>query len=100
MPRKKSNLDAAKKLYKDFSGHTPDKVVEVDLPPVPKEGLQIGFVTAIVYLTKRDGRDEQYIHRFAKNARPLLAVTHDGRQLLLLGGAYNFTARGIEDKKG
>lgn len=101
MPRKKpSNLDRARKLYHDFSGHVPDKLIRVDMPAIPREGVAIGPVTAIIYLTKRDGKDEQYMHRFAKHARPLLAVTHDGRQLLMLGGAYNFTARGIVDKKG
>jgi hypothetical protein len=61
--------------------------------------LAIGEVLGIIYRTKRDGVMENYIHRFAKVSRPLLASTHDGKQLLLIGGSYNFTERGIVDKK-
>jgi hypothetical protein len=51
-----------------------------------------------MYVTRRDGKTEHYIHRFGSASRPLFAVTHDGKQLLLLGGDYDFTEKGIEDK--
>jgi hypothetical protein len=52
-----------------------------------------------MYSTVRDGRHENYVHRFGAKSRPLLAASSDGTQLYLLGGAYNFTERGIVDKK-
>lgn len=61
--------------------------------------LDIGRVDGILYTTIRDGATEKYIHRFARNARPLLAASPDGKRLYLLGGAYTFTDRGIVDRK-
>lgn len=90
--------DAAR-LYEAFTGHDGDEVARVDLPPPPKVALAIGRVLLVGYETIRDGVRENYVHRFAKHARPLLAASHDGRSVFLLGGAYTFTDRGIVDKK-
>lgn len=87
------------KLIEDFSGHKAQVVGKVNIPNPPKMALAIGEVLGIIYRTKRDGVMENYIHRFVKVSRPLLATSHDGKQLLLIGGSYNFTERGIVDKK-
>jgi hypothetical protein len=38
------------------------------------------------------------VHRFKKKSRPLLAASHDGTQLYILGGEYAFTDAGIIDR--
>ena len=92
--------DAARKLQ-DFTGHEPGKVIEAKLPSV-KTGLVIGELDLIGYRTKREGIDGgrmvRYGHQFRKKSRPLLAVSKDGTQLLIVGGRYEFTEAGIEDR--
>ena len=60
--------------------------------------ITVGYLDAVMYETVRDGKTEKYIHRFKKQARPLLCSSYDGTQLLILGGGYDFTDRGIVDK--
>jgi len=69
----------------------------VHIPDTPTVAAPIGSLDAVMYTTIRDGKVEKYIHRFAKSDRPLLAVTPDGRQLLIVGGLYRFTEAGIVD---
>jgi hypothetical protein len=57
-----------------------------------------GHVTSIDYRTTHGRKLTLYRHDFVKGSRPLLCVSPDGRQLLLLGGRYRFTARGIVDR--
>jgi len=62
--------------------------------------FRVGTVDGVLYTTVRDGRTEKYIHEFRKKSRPhlaVLAVSHDGKQLFILGGGYTFTERGIVD---
>jgi hypothetical protein len=58
----------------------------------------VGELDGVLYTTVRDGVTEKYIHKFRKKSRPLLATSHDGKSLHILGGEYEFTERGIEDK--
>lgn len=83
-------------LFEDFTGHkatsyTKHKKNNVDV------ALEFGKCTGIMYETIRDGKKEYYCHEFKKSARPALAASYDGKQLLLVGGNYNFTNRGIVD---
>lgn len=95
----RQSIKAASKLIEDFSGHKARILGKVEFPKNPKTAIAIGNVLGISYETKRDGVKEQYYHRFTKrNSRPLLVVSHDGKQLFILGGEYTFTERGIEDK--
>lgn len=69
--------------------------VKVDNPP---EALyKLGDVVDIAYRTKRNMRDkpEDFRHTFDQSARPVLAATHDGKSLYILGGGYKVTAKGI-----
>ena len=86
----------AAKLYENFSGHEADYYDEV---PVtwPDVALKVGLCDGIMYETIRDGKVERYVHKFRKNARPVLTASHDGNQLAIIGGKYNFTDRGIVD---
>lgn len=88
----------AKKLYSDFTGHDPKNIRKVTQPPPLTTGVAIGPVLGIIYETVRDGVKERYIHKFHKvAARPLLVVSPGGEQMVLLGGAFQFTERGFVD---
>lgn len=93
----KKAIRAAVKLYRDFREKEPKKigVVEVTLPAAV---MVIGYVDEIFYTTSHKGRKVQYRHPFQDGSRPLLVASSDGKQLLLLGGFYKFTARGIVDR--
>lgn len=91
-------VQAAARRFKSFTGHDADIGEKVTFPDNPGVGLAIGPCLGVMYETIRDGRREKYIHRFRSKSRPLLATSHDGSSLYLLGGAYRFTARGIVDK--
>ena len=95
---KHKKINAAIKLYEDFTGDKPEYIDTVALP-VDDVALAFGHCDGVLYTTVRNGKTEQYIHEFEKGARPVLAVSSDGKQLYLLGGDYRFTDRGIEDFK-
>jgi hypothetical protein len=103
MARKKKappcQISKANRLYHDFTGHEPENLGVIDVPDAPKVGVVIGDVEGIIYNTVRDGVFERYIHKFAAKSRPLFVVTPDGKQLLLVGGKFTFTERGIVDEK-
>jgi hypothetical protein len=64
---------------------------------IPKAGAKIGLCDGLMYETVRDGKVEHYIHKFKKSARPTLVASSNGKQLLLIGGKFAFTERGIVD---
>ena len=86
--------EMAAQLFTEFSGHRParDGIVMVNAEDVC---CIIGPITYIGYEAKRDGKIEQYMHKF-ENGRPLLAISHDGSQAYILGGEYEFTEKGFE----
>lgn len=92
--------EAAHKL-EEFSGHPAKHVLKVNQPET-RQGLVIGELRVLEYVTKREGinRDKltRWAHTFRKKSRPLLAVSKDGKQLLIVGGRYEFTEAGIEDR--
>jgi len=91
-------IEQGSALYERFSGHDAELVGRVPMPVIPKVLVTIGQVDGILYTTVRDGVKEKYIHRFRSKSRPLLAVSPDGNSMVLLGGAYQFTERGIVDR--
>jgi ABC-type uncharacterized transport system substrate-binding protein len=92
------DIEAAKRLYQKFTGHDAEEIGTIDKPSAPGVLVAIGTVDGILYTTVRDGVTEKYVHRFKSSSRPLFAVSPDGKQLFMLGGAYNFTERGIVDE--
>jgi hypothetical protein len=84
--------------YSRFTGHEPENIGSINIPPLPKSAAVIGELDGVMYTTVRDGRVEKYIHEFKGAARPLLCTSPDGKQLLIVGGKYLFTERGIVDK--
>lgn len=91
-----SAINEAKKRFEDFTGMAASNLETVRLPK-HEIGLKIGPCDGVLYTTVRDGKTEKYIHEFKKKSRPLLAASHDGKSLYLIGGSYTFTERGIED---
>ena len=90
-------VDNAMELYKDFRGDYPEGSEKVKIP-TPKVGVVVGELDGVLYTTVRDGKKEHYQHDFKKGSRPLLASSHDGKSIHILGGEYEFTERGIEDR--
>jgi len=54
---------------------------------------ELGSLTGVIY----ELNGEKYLHQFGKASQPVLASSHDGTQLYILGGGYTVTERGIED---
>lgn len=94
-PEADSRRERAAQLLEDFSGHEATRVMNIEDKPI-KTGLAIGDLDFVGYTAVRDGKRERYIHHFPRNSRPLLAASHDGRQLRILGGEFEFTDAGIE----
>lgn len=92
-----SSARKAADLYERFSGHEADEGAKVRVPALPKVAVAIGDVDGILYTTVRDGVVEKYIHKFRSSDKPIFAVSPDGKQILLVGGKYDFTERGIVD---
>lgn len=97
-----AGLQEAAKRLEDFSGHAAKKVIKVTARSQSREGLVIGELDLVGYRTKRKGiagdKLIRYAHDFARGSRPLLAVSKDGKQLHIVGGQYEFTDAGIEDR--
>lgn len=100
-----NKIDHAKDLYERFSGDQGEVFARVRAKDVPgvltdKKNhvlIVVGYLDGVMYDTVRDGRAEKYVHHFGSNARPLLATSHDGRTLHIVGGRFRFTERGIVD---
>ena len=90
-------VNAAVKLFKDFTGEDPTNLDKYEKPVFPDVALYVGECTGIMYEAVRDGKTEQYIHEFKNDAQPMLISSHDGKQLFLLGGNYTFKDSGIND---
>lgn len=84
-------------LYESFRERKPKKIGRVSLL-VPKAVACIGYVEGIDYRTTHGSEPVAYHHSFAAGSRPLFAVSADGRQLILIGGRFKFTERGIVDR--
>ena len=84
-------------LYERFTGHDAEPAGTVTVPALPSVVAVIGPCDFVGYTTVRDGVTEKYIHKFKAADKPLLCVSPDGRQILLVGGNFVFTERGIVD---
>lgn len=100
------SMSAARALFKAFHGREAAPGEIGTLRAKPKRGarlagegeevLTVGRLNGLIYEASGDGK--QYVHHFKKDARPVLAVTHDGKQAYILAGGYKFTSRGFEDR--
>ncbi len=89
-------IAAAVTLYESFREAKPRSIGTYKMP-VPRAVAVIGYVEGIDYRTTHKGKLTLYHHDFVPGSRPLLCASADGRQLLLLGGRFQFTERGIVD---
>lgn len=92
------NVIKAIQLFQRFRAQDPKFVDEIDVT-FHREMLAVGKVVAVEYDTVRSGKNERYRHEFTGKSRPTLAASFDGAQLYFVGGAYDFTDRGIVDRK-
>lgn len=97
--RTRKRLIRAAKLYKSFQLREPKRLIRMKIPALPTEALAIGKLVAVIYASDRDGTLKHYRHDFNSTSRPLLVASHDGKQLLIVGGRYRFTNRGIVDQR-
>lgn len=82
------------KLFRDFNSREPEYLDKVEIP-VYDTLMYIGPCTRINYLADNG---YEYSHAFRRQSRADLCVTADGSNLVLVGGRYRFTERGIVDK--
>jgi hypothetical protein len=92
-----AQVDAAAERFEAFSGHAASELQRVHVPD-KKVFLVVGELLAVAYGTVRAGQYDEWHHEFRKRSRPLLAVSHDGRSLSIVGGRFEFTDAGIEDR--
>ena len=97
VPATRGQVENAKQLFRDFTGHIPENVTEIRLRN-PKTGMLVGDLDGVLYTTVRDGKTEHYIHEFKKGSRPQLVASSDGESLHIIGGRYEFTESGINDR--
>lgn len=93
--RMESGGRAAAKSYRAFHwGHGADATVQWEAPLVrPHDVLtELGELVEIAYETTKD-EQAVWVHPF-EAARPVLASTSKGR-LVVVGGSYKITRRGI-----
>lgn len=94
---KRAELEKAYRLYEDFCEDKPRRARVVNIT-LPKAAMLMGTVTAIEYTTTHQGETTLYRHLFAVGSRPFLAAGTKGKnRLVLFGGRYHVTERGIVD---
>lgn len=96
-PSSYAKIKEAIERFQSFTGMTPEHLDEY-MVEHPDVALKIGTLDAVSYTTVRDGVTERYEHKFNKKSRPFLCSSSDGKQLIILGGLYTFTERGIVDE--
>jgi len=88
--------EAAERLS-EFIGREIGDFKEVSIGNNYDVGYVLGEIPEIHYIAERDGELFQFHHAFNESSRPLLVVSFDGEQLIIAGGRYSVTDRGIVD---
>lgn len=95
--QRSGDVARAADLWERFTGHDAESIGSIEIGKRPKVVAVIGELDGVLYTTIRDGVVEKYIHTFKAKDKPLLCVTPDGTQMLIVEGHYDFTERGIVD---
>jgi hypothetical protein len=95
-PSPRDEAAQAAQALENFTGH-PAKLRRARAPKVGAAGWVLGKLASVSYIATRDGETAEYVHKFRQRSRPQLLSTSDGSQLLILGGGYSVTERGIVD---
>lgn len=92
------SLDSAAEAYEGFAGKRATKETKVNLPSA-RTGFELGKLVGVVYESNRagEGRIINY-HEFQKSSRPHLVASNGGALLEIVGGRYEVTDHGIEDR--
>lgn len=96
------SIDEAAQKLEDFTGRPATHVERVESRSPQKTAWTLGELDLIGYRAAREGisggKMVRYSHPFRKGSRPLLATSTDGKQLKIVGGRYEVTEAGIEDR--
>jgi hypothetical protein len=90
------DIRRSSKLYQGFREEPAQraKAVRVNLP---KAAAIMGQIEFVGYMTTHDGETHLYIHEFAPGSRPTLAAGPGRNEMVIVGGRYRVTDRGIVD---
>lgn len=92
------DIDRAVKALENFSGGAL-RELEVYNVELPRAAWRLGILAQVNYIAERDGTVYEFEHRFADESRPLLVASDDGSMLIIVGGRYSVTDRGITDQE-
>lgn len=92
----RKKIAGAANLYKKFREVEPQRARRVTIN-LPKSVMVMGYLEFVGYSTTHNGKAAMYKHKFAKGSRPLLCAGPGRNQLILVGGRYHVTERGIVD---
>lgn len=84
------------KIYEKWHGKSPKSLIEIDIPDLElgTEWLVLGKLPEIMYRSaKYENEVYQYRHKFKK--QPFLLTDPAGKVLLIVGGNFTITERGI-----
>jgi len=104
-------VKSTRELYREFHGRTPGRYTTAGVRfgerwltregaynvLIPESAVIVGHISRIDYDTTRDGRVLLAQHHFAPGSRPVLLAGPGKCELLIAGGRYRFTERGIVD---
>lgn len=96
-PSRRAAVDEAATKFKDFTGHEAKTVERAHLSD-DKTSWELGPIRSIEYEATRDNETARWHHPFKAKSRPLLTASRDGSQLHIVGGRYEVTDAGIEDR--
>lgn len=91
-------IEEAADLFRAFREEEPGRVTKLRRE-LPTAAAVMGDLVGVIYRTSHAGKLRKYVHEFAAHAQPALLASSDGRQLLIEGGQYRVTARGIVDAR-
>lgn len=83
-------------LFRNFREREPTITREIEIN-IPEQLIVMGHLESIEYKTTHGKRAKLYRHEFAKGSRPLLCTGTGKNELLLIGGNYHVTERGVVD---
>jgi hypothetical protein len=86
----------AAQLYKAFREEPPRRAKRVNVK-LPRSVMVMGTLDAVLYTTTIAGKATRFKHTFAKGSKPLLCAGPGRNSLVLVGGRYKVTYRGIVD---
>lgn len=89
-------LQRAARLYRSFREQPVRRVREVSIQ-LPAAVARMGLLEFVGYMTTHAGTPALYVHYFAPGSRPVLYASGGRNQLMLYGGRFKVTGRGITD---